>query len=143
MRRITQGLVLLLVLGLSVGLMSCGGDDDDEDISGVFQGTITDNTGLSSNQAQLVLQQNGTVATGFFTPFPGTQVGTGNVNGAVSGDLVTLTATDFPAAIPGAGGCRFAFINATIDDDNISGNYVSSGCPALVSSGIFDFSRQD
>ena len=47
MRRITQGLVLLLVLGLSVGLMSCSGDDDDEDISGVFQGTITDNTGLS------------------------------------------------------------------------------------------------
>ena len=82
MRRITQGLVLLLVLGLSVGLMSCSGDDDDEDISGVFQGTITDNTGLSSNQAQLVLQQNGTVVTGFFTPFPGTQVGTGNVNGA-------------------------------------------------------------
>ena len=42
MRRITQGLVLLLVLGLSVGLMSCGGDDDDEDISGVFQGTVTE-----------------------------------------------------------------------------------------------------
>ena len=44
MRRITQGLVLLLVLGLSVGLMSCGGDDDDDDISGVFQGTITKTT---------------------------------------------------------------------------------------------------
>ena len=56
MRRITQGLVLLLVLGLSVGLMSCSGDDDDEDISGIFQGTVTDNTGLSSNTAELVLQ---------------------------------------------------------------------------------------
>ena len=101
MRRITQGLVLLLVLGLSVGLMSCGGDDDDDNISGVFRGTLTDNNGFIGNQAQLTLQQNGTAVTGFFTPFPGTQVGTGNVNGAINGSIVSLTATDFPGAIPG------------------------------------------
>lgn len=136
MRRITQGLVLLLVLGLSVGLMSCGGDDDDENISGSYQGTLTDNNGFIGNQAQLTIQQNGTAVSGIFTPFPGTTVGTGNVNGAVSGDLVTLTATNFP----GAPGCSFVFLNASVDDEEIKGNYGTTGC-TVVSSGLFNFER--
>ena len=136
MRRITQGLVLLLVLGLSVGLMSCGGDDDDENISGFYQGQIQDNNGFIGNLAQLTIQQNGSIVSGIFTPFPGTQVGTGTVDGVTSGSTVTLTATSFP----GDSDCRFVF-TGSVDDDNISGNYVTSDCPG-VSSGLFNFDRQ-
>jgi len=136
MRRITQGLVLLLVLGLSVGLMSCGGDDDDDNISGFYQGQIQDNNGFIGNLAQLTIQQNGSAVSGIFTPFPGTPVGTGNVDGVISGSSVTLTATGFT----GDSDCRFVF-TGSVDDDEINGNYVTSGCLA-VSSGLFTFERQ-
>jgi hypothetical protein len=138
MQRITQGLVLLLALGLSVGLMSCGGDDDDENISGSYQGTLTDNTGFIANLAQLTIQQNGSSVSGIFTPFPGTQVGTGNVTGLTSGSTVTLTANGFPG--PGASRCQFVF-SGGVDDDQIKGNYATTDCPA-VSSGLFTFDRQ-
>jgi hypothetical protein len=134
MRRITQGLVLLLVLGLSVGLMSCGGDDDDDNISGFYQGSLTDNNGFVVNLATLNIQQNGVVVTGIFTPTP--TLGSGNVNGLSSGSSVTLPVTGFPVATS----CQFVF-NGTIDDDTISGNYSTSNCPA-VTSGLFNFQRQ-
>jgi len=134
MRRITQGLVLLLVLGLSVGLMSCGGDDDDENISGFYQGSLTDNNGFIANVAQLTIQQNGSAVSGIFTPTPA--VGTGNVDGVTSGSSVTLRVNGFS----GDSDCTFVF-TGSVDDDEISGNYVTSNCPA-VSSGLFNFERQ-
>ena len=136
MRRITQGLVLLLVLGLSVGLMSCGGDDEDENITGAYRGSITDNNGFVGNQAQLTLQQNGTFLTGSFSPFPGTQVGIGVVEGLVNDSRVTFKVDRFTSDPD----CTFLF-DGGVDDDELSGSYVSDKC-LVVSSGTFDFERQ-
>jgi hypothetical protein len=138
MRRITQGLVLLLVLGLSVGLMSCGGDDDDEDISGNFQGTVTeiDASGQPTRQGSIVvnLNQNGNNLNGSYTTVIGaigqSSIGNGNLSGVINGSVVSLTATS-------SSGCVYV-VNASVDDDDFDGTFVgTSGCLG----GFFSTSR--
>ena len=135
MRRITQGLVLLLVLGLSVGLMSCGGDDDDEDISGVFQGTVTEaNTGRTGSIV-VSLIQSGNTLTGNYTTvigLPGeSSLGNGNVSGVINGSTVALTANSTTS------GCTYV-VNANVDDDDFNGAFLSTtGCLG----GTFDTER--
>jgi len=135
MRRITQGLVLLLVLGLSVGLMSCGGDDDDEDISGVFQGTITDNGTGQQGSITVSIFQNGNNLSGSYTTLFGaigaSSIGNGNLSGVINGSTVSLTVTSSTS------GCTYV-VNANVDDDDFDGTFVStSGCQG----GFFDTSR--
>ena len=132
MRRITQGLVLLLVLGLSVGLMSCGGDDDDEDISGVFQGTITDGTG---GQGSIIVNlfQNGNTLNGSYTTLFGiigqSRIGNGNLSGVINGSTVSLTAT------PSGSRCTY-IVNGNADDDELNGTYILSLADAQVGPSI-------
>ena len=134
MRRITQGLVLLLVLGLSVGLMSCGGDDDDEDISGVFRGTINDEPNPSLTVS---LIQNGNNLTGSYTTLVGTigasRVGNGSLSGVINGSTVSLTATS--STVPR---CTFV-VNGTVDDDDLNGTFLSTAGPCQ--GGVFNTSR--
>ena len=135
MRRITQGLVLLLVLGLSVGLMSCGGDDDDEDISGVFQGTVTEADTGRTGSIVVSLIQSGNTLTGTYTTVIGaigdSRIGNGNLSGVINGSTVSLTANSTSS------GCTYV-VNASIDDDDFNGTFVStSGCLG----GTFDTSR--
>jgi hypothetical protein len=127
--------VLLLVLGLSVGLMSCGGDDDDEDISGVFQGTITDESG---GQGSIIVNlfQNGNNLNGSYTTLFGaiglSRIGNGNLTGVINGSTVSLTAT------PIGSQCTY-IVNGNADDDELNGTYISvtGGCP----NGFFNTSK--
>jgi hypothetical protein len=114
--------------------MSCGGDDDDEDISGVFQGTVTDN---AAGQGSIIVNlfQNGNSLTGSYTTLFGavgaSSIGNGNLSGVINGSTVSLTATSSTS------GCSYV-VNASIDDDDFDGTFVStSGCPG----GFFDTSR--
>jgi hypothetical protein len=129
MRRITQGLVLLLVLGLSVGLMSCGGDDDDDDISGNFQGTVTeiDASGQPTRQGSIAVSlfQSGNNLNGSYTTVIGaigqSSIGNGNLSGVINGSVVSLTATS-------SSGCVYV-VSASLDDDDFDGTFVgTSGC---------------
>jgi hypothetical protein len=126
MRRITQGLVLLLVLGLSVGLMSCSGDDEDEDISGVFQGTVTEADTQRTGSIVVSLIQSGNTLNGTYTTVIGlvgdSRIGNGNLSGVINGSTVALTATSTTS------GCTYV-VNASIDDEDFDGAFVStSGC---------------
>jgi hypothetical protein len=125
MRRITQGLVLLLVLGLSVGLVGCGGDDD-EDIAGTYVGTITDNfAGVGT--LTVVLSQNGNTLVGNYTSVfgagRGAAFGNGDLSGVINGSVASLTAN------PRSGSPCVFIVNASVDDDDITGTYASSNCP--------------
>jgi len=127
MRRITQGLVLLLVLGLSVGLVSCGGDDD-EDIAGTYVGTINDNF-AGAGTLTVVLSQNGNTLVGNYTSVfnPGSgrtaAFGNGDLTGVINGSVASLTAN------PRSGSPCVFIVNANVDDDDITGTYASSNCP--------------
>jgi hypothetical protein len=138
MRRITQGLVLLLVLGLGVGLTSCGGDDDD-DISGNYLGTLQDNLTGSTGSITASLTQNGSAVVGtFLTTFIGTQgaIGNGgNVSGAVSGSSVTLTVNPSDPR-----DCPFT-ATGSIDDDEITGVYSAFNC-SVSAGGTFNIRLQ-
>ena len=138
MRRITQGLVLLLVLGLGVGLVSCGGDDDDfDDIAGTYVGQIFDNI-VGAGTLTVVIAQNGNNLVGSYTTVfgvvGGAGFGNGDLTGVINGSTISLTAV--PRA--NARGCVFT-VNANSDDDDLNGTYTSGNCPA--EAGRFDISR--
>jgi hypothetical protein len=130
--------VLLLVLGLSVGLVSCGGDDDDEDISGNYLGTLQDNTG-STGSIIASLTQNGSAVVGTFrTTFlvgNGAIGNGGNVSGAVSGSSVTLTVNPSDPR-----DCPFT-ATGSIDDDEITGVYSAFNC-SVSAGGTFNIRLQ-
>jgi hypothetical protein len=136
MRRVTQGLVLLLVLGLSVGLVSCGGDDD-EDIAGTFVGSIFDNA-AGQGTLTVILNQNGNNLVGNYTTvfgvIGGAALGNGSLTGVINGSTISLN------AVPNQGPCTFV-VNASVDGDDITGTYVAN-LPNLCSGGTFDISRQ-
>jgi len=130
--------VLVLVLGLSVGLMSCGGDDN-EDISGNYLGTLQDNLTGSTGSVTASLTQNGSAVVGtFLTVFIGAvgAIGNGgNVQGAVSGSSVTLTVSPSNPR-----DCPFT-ATGTVDGDKISGVYAAFNC-SVAAGGSFSINRQ-
>jgi hypothetical protein len=125
-----------LVLGLGVGLMGCGGDDDDENISGVFQGTVVDSGTGQQGSIIVNLFQSGNSLTGSYTTLFGaigaSNIGNGDLSGVINGSTVSLTATSSTSR------CVFV-VNATVDDDDLDGTFLSTSGPCQ--GGTFNTSR--
>jgi hypothetical protein len=117
--------------------MSCGGDDEDENISGVFQGTVVDSGTGQQGSIIVNLFQSGNNLTGSYTTLFGaigaSNIGNGDLSGVINGSTVSLTATS--STVPR---CTFV-VNATVDDDDLNGTFLSTAGPCQ--GGTFNTSR--
>jgi len=124
--------VLVCVIGLA--LVGCGGDDDEDDLSGNYRGTIQDSLVGTGTMTATLVQNDSTVTGTFQTSFP-LGNGGGSISGTRSDDALTLTVTPpQPSACP-------LNMTAIIDGDEIQGTYVAFNC-SVVETGSFTLTRQ-
>jgi hypothetical protein len=124
--------VLVCVIGLA--LVGCGGDDDEDNLSGNYRGTIQDSLAGTGTLTATLVQNDSTVTGTFQTSFP-LGNGGGSVSGTRSDDALTLTITPpQPIACP-------LNVTAIIDGDEIQGTYVAFNC-AVAETGSFTLTRQ-
>jgi hypothetical protein len=147
--RVTIGMlgILACVLGLVLvgcggdaacvfgsGLIGCGGDDEEENLSGTYQGTMQDSLVGTGTLTATLAQTDSMVMGTFQTSFPEGNGG-GNVSGTRRDEALTLTVTPpQPPACP-------VHVTATIDDEKIQGTYATVDCP-VGATGTFTLTRQ-
>jgi hypothetical protein len=124
--------VLACVLGLALG--GCGGDDDEDNLSGTFRGTIQDSLAGTGTLTVTLVQNDSTVTGTFQTSFPEGNGG-GSLSGTGDGDTFTLVLTPSQPF-----GCPLN-VTGTIDGDAIQGTYAAFNCN-VVETGSFTLTRQ-
>jgi hypothetical protein len=134
----TQLLPSLFGVILLVALTNCGGgDDEDNDVSGTYTGTIQDAFAGTGTLRATISQSGSSLSGTFQTTFPDPQQNnSGTISGTVNGSVVTLTLTP---SVP-----VFCAFNATLtqeDDDRITGTYVAVNC-SVPDSGTISITRQ-
>jgi hypothetical protein len=119
--------VLLCMIGL--GLVGCGGDDDEETVSETFRGTIQDSL-AGPGTITVTLVQTGSTVTGTFQISFAAGTSGGSLSGTSDHDTFMLIFTPSqPLACP-------LNVTATIEDDEIQGTYAAFNCP-VVQTGSF------
>ena len=124
--------VLACVIGLAV--VGCGGDDEEDNLSGNYRGTIQDSL-AGTGTITATLAQNDSMVTGTFQiSFPAGTSG-GSIAGTRDGDAFTFILTPSqPQACP-------LNVTVTVDGDEIQGTYAAFNCPE-VETGSFTLTRQ-
>jgi hypothetical protein len=124
--------VLACVIGLA--LVGCGGDDDEDNLSGNYQGTIQDSLVGTGTITATLVQNDSTVTGTFQTSFPAGTSG-GSLSGTRNGDAFTFILTPSqPLACP-------LNVAVTVDGDEIQGTYAAFNCP-VAETGSFTLTRQ-
>jgi len=125
-----------LVLALALAIVGCGGDDDEINLTGRWQGPVQDSVAGAGSIVFMFSQSDKQVAGTWTISFPGDTTNTsgGTLSGTVSDPAITLVLSASQSQ-----GCSFTVAAKSDDDNHFTGTYTGSNCPR---SGTLDVNRQ-